>query len=93
MTIAQTVLMFAFSVSSIVTLYYVLSMVESDKIKAREYAEFKAIRDAKHMEFVNNYYRERDENQAKFEKELADSWKELADSLKELMTIETSVNA
>lgn len=93
MTMAQTVLMLTMSILSITTLYLVISMVKSEEAKAREYEAMKALRDAKHKEWMNAYYRERDENRAKFEKELEDSWKELAESLKELMTIETSVNA
>lgn len=91
MTIAQTVLMLTLATLSIITLYCVLSMVESEKAKAREYEAFKAIQDKEHAEFMNNYYRERDERRAKFEKELADSWKELADSLNGWLVVETSV--
>lgn len=93
MTMAQTVLMLAFSVLSIVTTYYVISMVKKEEAKAKEYEAMKAIRDKEHAEFINTYYREREESHAKFEKELEDSWKELADSLKELMKIENSVNS
>mgnify|MGYP006893628678 CR=1 FL=1 len=86
MNMAQTILILTMTFLSIITLYFVCSMVESEKAKAKAYEEFKAIRDAEHAEWMNTYYRERDESRAKFEKELADSWVELANSLKELMS-------
>lgn len=65
--------LFTFSLSPIITLCWVFRMVESDKIKNAEYEAMKAIRDAEHVKFVNEYYANRDTKRAEWLKAI-ESW-------------------
>jgi hypothetical protein len=73
MTLAQTVLIFAMALSTIIATYYILLMVENDKVKAKEYDSMKAVRDAEHVKFMNEYYAERDAERAEWIKAI-ESW-------------------
>ena len=65
--------MFLVYISPIMTLCYVFRMVESDKIKAKEYAEWKAIQDAEHKKMINEYYANRDAKRAEWLKAI-ETW-------------------
>lgn len=73
--------MFIGLMTPIITLCYVLRMVELDKVKDAEYQAWKAIRDAEHVETINAYYAERDARRAEWLKAI-ESWS----------IVETSVN-
>ena len=73
--------MFLVYISPIMTLCYVFRMVESDKIKAKAYSEWKAIQDVEHKKMINEYYANRDAKRAEWLKTI-ESWS----------IVETSVN-
>jgi hypothetical protein len=73
--------MFVGLILPIITLCYVLRMVEVDKIKDKEYEAMKVVRNAEHVKMINDYYIERDAKREEWLKAI-ESWSIVETSVK-----------